>query len=126
MVERVDEYSFFFPLLKTSEQPVSLPCRVSDRFAVCADQLPALGPVLLFIRSLIVIVVETRTIRTGFLGETTSRRGWNGELLPHVEQNVRLALRDSVCARWPHRTVIEVKPLTVVNSEGSVMSGSGT
>lgn len=82
---------------------------------------------LLLVHSLIVIVVEARiTIRTGLTGETTSQRRWNGEFFPHVKQNIRFTLGDRVRGCWSYRAIVKVKPLSVVNSEGSVMSSSST
>jgi len=80
--------------------------------------------VILFI---VVIVIKACTAGTGLLvGETTSQRGWNGKFPPHVEQNVRLTFSNSVGGCRSYGAIVKVEPLTVMYSEGSVMSSSST
>lgn len=115
--------AFFLPLLKILNQCTS--DSSAWLFTVCTIQLGTRIRLLLF-RSLIVIVVEAHTIRTGLVGEMASQRRWNGKLFPHVEQNIRFTLSNCVCGCWSYRAIVKVKPLSVVNSEGSVMSSSSS
>lgn len=92
-------------------------------FIVCTI-LTSCARIRLLLRHLIIIVVEARIIRTGLTGETTSQRRWNGKLFPHVKQNIRFTLGDRVGGCWSYRAIVKVKPLSIVNSEGSVMSSS--
>jgi len=81
--------------------------------------------VILFI--VVIVVIEACTAGTGLLvGETTSQWGWNGKFPPHVEQNVRLTFSNSVGGCRSYGAIVKVEPLTVMYSEGSVMSSSST
>lgn len=117
-------FAFFLSLLETSRNDIdSTDSSVWPVFIVCTISTSC-ARIRLLLRHLIVIIVEARIIRTGLTGETTSQRRWNGELFPHVKQNIRFTLSDRVGGCWPYRAIVKVKPLSIVNSEGSVMSSS--
>lgn len=118
-------FAFFLPFLETSRNYIQVytDSSVWPVFIVCTI-LTSCARIRLLLRHLIIIVVEARTIRTGLTGETTSQRRWNGELFPHVKQNIRFTFGDRVGGCWSYRAIVKVKPLSIVNSEGSVMSSS--
>lgn len=51
---------------------------------------------------------------------------WNWKFSAYVKENIRLALGNRLSACWAYATIIEMKPLAIVNGKGSIMSGTRT